>query len=75
MESVAGFFSHGFHRFHEETTVKAIFIRSGEPQDHGNLVVSRDLPIHHKDTKTQGILLMSGIFGRVDSRRDEELVV
>ena len=27
------------HELHEKTMTKAIFIRSGEPQDHGNLVV------------------------------------
>ena len=32
-ESVAKKNSHGLHRFHEESKVKTIFIRSGEPQD------------------------------------------
>src|SRR5437867_6992711 len=51
---VAKKISHELHRFHERTTMKAIFIRSGEPQDHGNLVVNSVLPgppPRHEDTK------------------------
>src|SRR2546426_11319988 len=32
-----------------------IFIRSGEPQDHGNLVVGHSARPHHQDTKTPRI--------------------
>src|SRR5437867_4149852 len=38
----------------ERTTMKAIFIRCGEPQDHGNLVVITDSPRstpRHQDSK------------------------
>ena len=53
MKSVAKKNSHGLHRFHEKPTIKAIFIRSGEPQDHGNLVVNAVNPPRHNDTKNR----------------------
>ena len=46
--------SHELHELHEKTMTKAIFIRSGEPQDHGNFVVDAvnpSSPPRHKDTK------------------------
>src|SRR5437867_710537 len=51
-------------------TIKAIFIRSGEPQDHGNLVVSTDSsrsPPRIQDTKN---LLLSTSEGEMKTAAD-----